>query len=216
VLTVEDPVEYGIDGIMQVPVNVAAGLSFGSAMRAFLRQDPDVIMVGEIRDVETAETAIQASLTGHLVLSTLHTNDAPGAVARLLDMGIEPFLVAATVEGILAQRLLRRVCSSCREPCGPSAAVLRGLGVSGPFGANPIFFAGRGCAACANSGYRGRVGIYEWLPMTDGLRELVTEDGAGLGLRELAKNSGLRSLRDEGVRAALAGTTTVDEVLRHT
>jgi len=210
-LTVEDPVEYDLDGIMQVPVNPAAGLTFGSALRAFLRQDPDVIMVGEIRDLETAQIAMQASLTGHLVLSTLHTNDAASAVTRLLDLGVESFLVAATLEGVLAQRLLRRVCRECRAPV--RAAAERGS-EAGDVGEG--FFRGRGCAACDDTGYRGRVGVYEWLPLTERLRDLVGDAAPVQRLRAEARKAGYRSLRDDALRVARAGETTLEEVWRHT
>ncbi|MDB6170191.1 MAG: type fimbrial assembly protein PilB [Verrucomicrobia bacterium] len=215
-LTVEDPVEYGIDGIMQVSVNPPAGLTFASAMRAFLRQDPDVIMVGEIRDPETAQTAIQAALTGHLVMTTLHTNDAPGAITRLLDMGVESFLLAATVEGVLAQRLMRRVCQACREPEEIPEKTVGGCGIKIEATAGGHFFRGRGCAACGQTGYRGRIGIYEWLPLTGSMRELITANAPVLAMKARAREEGMRRLRDEALRAALAGETTFEEVLRHT
>ena len=211
-LTAEDPVEYEIEGIMQVPVNPAAGLTFGTALRAFLRQDPDVIMVGEIRDLETARIAIQASLTGHLVLSTLHTNDAPAAVTRLLDLGVEAYLLATTLEGVLAQRLVRRICPACRVAWDPPPELRRQAGLT----ADQTGYRGRGCAACAQTGYRGRLGLYEWLPMTEGLRELITEEAPAGLIRQQAQRQGLRTLREEGRRAALAGDTTLEEVLRHT
>ncbi len=174
-LTIEDPVEYEIDGVMQVPINPMAGLTFASALRSFMRQDPDVVMVGEIRDLETAEIALQAALTGHLVLSTLHTNDAPAAITRLVDMGAEPFLLAATVEAVLAQRLVRRICSQCRQQHEPPAELLAQLDLVAPGRRGQPFYRGGGCAECAETGYRGRMGIFEWLVPTDSLRELVTE-----------------------------------------
>ena len=215
-LTVEDPVEYEIDGVMQVPVNLAAGLTFARALRTFLRHDPDIVMVGEIRDLETAQIAIQASLTGHLVLSTLHTNDAPGAVTRLMDMGIEPFLLASTVEAVLAQRLVRRVCPSCRTPFAPEGALLRQLGVDPAALQGRPFHSGRGCAACHHTGYRGRFGIFEYLCMTDALRELVVPRASLVQLRQKGRAEGMTSLRDAGLQAILAGETTAEEVLKYT
>ena len=214
ILTVEDPVEYEIDGIMQVPVNPIAGLTFASALRAFLRQDPDVIMVGEIRDLETAQIAVQASLTGHLVLTTLHTNDATSAVTRLIDMGVEPFLIASTLEAVLAQRLVRRLCPDCRRPHTPSDSLREEIGL--PPDATATFFEAVGCHRCSNTGYRGRLGLFEWLEITEEMRELIGAGAPLPPLREAAKRRGLRTLREEGVRAALAGATTLSEVLRHT
>lgn len=215
ILTIEDPVEYQIEGIMQVPVNLAAGLTFASALRSFLRQDPDVIMVGEIRDAETAQIAIQAALTGHLVLTTLHTNDAAGAVTRLIDMGIEPFLIASTVEAVLAQRLVRCVCPRCRVPAERSLAAFRELTEPAADLSAPIFEPGGGCAFCDGTGYRGRSGIFEWLRVTDELREAITNRASTQALRERAIAEGMRTLRDEGRRAILSGRTTVDEVAKY-
>jgi type IV pilus assembly protein PilB len=215
-LTVEDPVEYEIDGVMQVPVNPAAGLTFARALRTFLRQDPDIVMVGEIRDLETAQIAIQASLTGHLVLTTLHTNDAPGAVTRLVDMGLEPFLLASTLEAVLAQRLVRRICPACKSACTPHESLLRQLA------ANPATLHGRklhrgaGCAACNRTGYRGRLGLFEFLRLTDPLRELVARGASLVELRQKALGGGMTSLREAGVAAILAGETTVEEVIKYT
>lgn len=215
-LTVEDPVEYEIEGVMQVPVNPAAGLTFGSALRSFLRQDPDIVMVGEIRDLETAQIAMQASLTGHLVLTTLHTNDAPGAVNRLVDMGVEPYLIASTVEGVLAQRLVRRVCPGCREAYEPESALLREMGLDrAALGGRP-FHRGSGCAACHHTGYRGRMGIFEMLRIDDGFRELVVRGVSAVELRGHALRQGMTALRESGLRAVLAGETTADEVLKYT
>lgn len=214
-LTAEDPVEYEIDGIMQVPINPGIGLTFGRTLRTFLRQDPDVIMVGEIRDLETAQIAIQASLTGHLVLATLHTNDAAGAVTRLIDMGVEPFLIGSSLEGILAQRLVRRLCEDCREQYVPSAAVLAQLGLSEA----PEDFTchrGRGCKACGNSGYRGRHGLFEWLPMSESFREKISRHQGAFELREHAAREGHTTLRQAGLAAISAGITTVEEVLQYT
>lgn len=210
-LTVEDPVEYEIDGIMQVPVNLAAGLTFARALRTFLRQDPDIVMVGEVRDLETAQIAIQASLTGHLVLTTLHTNDAPSAVTRLVDMGIAPFLLASTVEAVLAQRLLRRVCRDCRTEHQPPEALRRQLAAP----AGMTFFHGAGCPACHQSGYRGRIGIFEFLRMSDALRELVVKGASLVELRQQAAKEGLVSLRDGALAAIQAGDTTAEEVIKY-
>jgi type IV pilus assembly protein PilB len=215
-LTVEDPVEHEIDGVMQVPVNLSAGLTFARALRTFLRQDPDVVMVGEIRDPETAQIAIQASLTGHLVLSTLHTNDAPGAVTRLVDMGIEPFLLASTVEAVLAQRLVRRICSSCRTAVEPTDALLKQLDVErAGLNCRP-FYSGRGCTECAQTGFKGRLGIFEFLRMSEPLRELVVQGASLLQLRQQAVGEGMTTLRQAGIQAVLAGETTVEEALKYT
>jgi type IV pilus assembly protein PilB len=215
-LTAEDPVEYDIDGIMQVPINEAVGLTFGRALRAFLRQDPDRIMVGEMRDVETAQIAIQASLTGHLVLSTLHTNDSAGAVTRLIDMGVEPFLVAATLEGILAQRLLRTICKSCRTSYEPNQIVLNQLGLSQSDIGNKHFYTGAGCSTCGSSGYKGRKGLYELLDITDPLRELITQKAPTLVIRQKAIELGMVTLREDGLRNIFDGETTIEEVLKYT
>jgi type IV pilus assembly protein PilB len=210
-LTVEDPVEYEIDGIMQVPVNLAAGLTFARALRTFLRQDPDIVMVGEVRDLETAQIAIQASLTGHLVLTTLHTNDAPSAVTRLVDMGIAPFLLASTVEAVLAQRLLRRICTNCRTECQPPEALVRQLGAP----PDTRFQRGAGCPACHHSGYRGRIGIFEYLRITDALRELIVQGASLVELRQQASREGLVPLRDAALAAIRAGDTTAEEVIKY-
>ncbi len=216
VLTAEDPVEYELDGIMQVPVNDAVGLTFAKALRAFLRQDPDKIMVGEMRDMETAQIAIQASLTGHLVLSTLHTNDAAGAVTRLVDMGVQPFLVAATLEGILAQRLLRTVCKSCRTAYDPSLNILSQLGLSQSDIGGKQFYTGAGCPKCGGSGYKGRKGIYELLNVTDPIRELIIEKAPTLVLKQKAIELGMMTLREDGLRNIYDGETTIEEVLKYT
>ena len=215
-LTIEDPVEYEIEGIMQVPVNPVAGLTFASALRSFLRQDPDVIMVGEIRDLETAQIALQASLTGHLVFSTLHTNDAPAAVTRLLDMGVEPFLLATTVQAVLAQRLVRRICLNCRTAQKPSLELLSQLEIKPADAGAGQFFHGRGCAECGQTGYRGRKGIFEWLILSEPLRELVTQRAPAQVIRQKARELGMRTLREEGLRAVEAGITTIEEVLKYT
>ncbi len=215
-LTAEDPVEYELDGIMQVPVNDAVGLTFGRALRAFLRQDPDRIMVGEMRDKETAQIAIQASLTGHLVLSTLHTNDAAGAVTRLVDMGVEPFLVSATLEGVLAQRLLRTVCKNCRTPYEPSLSILNQLNLSPSDIGGKQFYTGNGCEKCGGSGYKGRKGIYELLDVTDPIRDLITQRAPTLVLKQKAIELGMVTLRDDGLRNIYDGETSIEEVLKYT
>ena len=215
-LTAEDPVEYELEGIMQVPMNEAIGLTFARALRAFLRQDPDRIMVGEMRDIETAQIAIQASLTGHLVLSTLHTNDSAGAVTRLVDMGVEPFMVAATLEGVLAQRLLRTICKQCRTSYDPSLSILNQLGLSPSDTGGKHFFTGAGCPACNNTGYKGRKGIYELLDVTDPLRELITAKAPTLVLKQKALELGMISLREDGLRNIYDGDTTIEEVLKYT
>jgi type IV pilus assembly protein PilB len=215
-LTAEDPVEYEIEGIMQVPVNPLVGLTFAAALRSFLRQDPDVIMVGEIRDLETAQISIQASLTGHLVLSTLHTNDSTGAVTRLIDMGVEPFLLASTVEAVLAQRLVRRVCVQCKAAYLPPADLLAQLGIARDSVGSRQFFFGKGCPTCSQSGYRGRLGIYEWLRMSEAVRELVTQRSPTLVIRQKAIEQGMRTLRDDGMRAIFDGNTSIEEVIKYT
>lgn len=215
-LTAEDPVEYELDGIMQVPVNDAVGLTFAKALRAFLRQDPDRIMVGEMRDLETAQIAIQASLTGHLVLSTLHTNDSAGAVTRLVDMGVEPFMVSATLEGVLAQRLLRTICKSCRSPYEPSLHILNQLNLTPEDLGGKHFYTGAGCSTCGSSGYKGRRGIYELLDVTDPIRELITGRAPSLVLRQKAIELGMVTLREDGLRSIFDGETTIEEVLKYT
>ncbi len=215
-LTAEDPVEYEIEGIMQVPVNHTVGLTFAAALRSFLRQDPDIIMVGEIRDLETAQISIQASLTGHLVLSTLHTNDAPGAVTRLVDMGVEPFLIASSLEAVLAQRLVRRICRSCRTAYEPPGALLQQLGIDPVDIGNREFFYGKGCPTCNNSGYKGRMGIYEWLRMSEAIRDLVVQRAPTLVIKQKALEQGMRTLRDDGLRAIFDGATSIEEVVKYT
>ncbi len=216
ILTAEDPVEYEIDGIMQVAVNHQVGLDFSRALRAFLRQDPDKIMVGEIRDLETAQIAVQASLTGHVVLSTLHTNDAPGAVTRLIDMGLEPFLISASLEAILAQRLIRRVCPSCRTAYEPGHDLIEMLDVDPLEIADKDFFYGDGCAECSNTGYRGRVGLFEMIVVSDAIRELINNRAPTLTIKQKALEQGMRSLRDDGLRAIFDGNSSIEEVLKYT
>ena len=216
ILTAEDPVEYEIDGIMQVAVNHQVGLDFSRALRAFLRQDPDKIMVGEIRDLETAQIAVQASLTGHVVLSTLHTNDAPGAVTRLIDMGLEPFLISASLEAILAQRLIRRICPSCRTAYEPGDDLIEMLDVDPLEIADKDFFYGDGCAECSNTGYRGRVGLFEMIVVSDAIRELINNRAPTLTIKQKALEQGMRSLRDDGLRAIFDGNSSIEEVLKYT
>ena len=215
-LTAEDPVEYDVDGIIQVPVNEGIGMTFERVLRAFLRQDPDKILVGEMRDLETAKIAIQASLTGHLVLSTLHTNDAAGAVTRLVDMGAEPFLVAASLEGILAQRLLRTICADCKSPYEPSEAILNQLGVSPHELGDKSFYTGKGCESCGYSGYKGRAGLYELLNITDPIRELIIDRAPAVVIKQKAIELGMTTLREDGLRCIYEGRTTIEEVLKYT
>jgi type IV pilus assembly protein PilB len=215
-LTAEEPVEYDLEGIVQVPVNDAIGLTFARVLRSFLRQDPDRIMVGETRDLETAQIAIQASLTGHLVFTTLHTNDAPGAITRLIDMGVEPFLISSTLEAVLGQRLLRSICRQCRTTYKPSETLLAELGISRQDIGNKQFFYGKGCDACNNTGYKGRKGIYELLRLTDPVRELINERAPTVTLKQKAVELGMVTLRQDGLRSIFAGDTTVEEVLRYT
>ncbi|MGI8604207.1 MAG: GspE/PulE family protein [Verrucomicrobiales bacterium] len=215
-LTVEDPVEYDIDGIIQVPVNENIGVTFAKVLRAFLRQDPDRIMVGEIRDAETGQIAIQASLTGHLVLTTLHTNDAPGAVTRLVDMGLEPFLVSASLEGVLAQRLIRTICKECKVSYEPTDAILTQLGISPHEIGDKHFLTGEGCEECGQSGYHGRKGLYELLNITDPIRDMITERTPTVVLKQKAIELGLTTLREDGLRNIYEGYTTIEEVLKYT
>jgi len=214
ILTVEDPVEYELDGIAQVQMQDKIGLSFASALRAFLRQDPDVIMVGEIRDEETARTAIQAALTGHLVISTLHTNDAPSAVTRLKDMDIEPYLITSTVRAVLAQRLVRRICPECKTPYEPSEKELRDFDLRREDLPDGVLYRGQGCENCVGTGYRGRLGIYEFMPMGEELQRIVLSGGDSEALKKGALERGMTALRDYGREKIRLGETTIDEVLR--
>ncbi len=216
ILTAEDPVEYEIDGIMQVAVNHQVGLDFAKCLRSFLRQDPDKIMVGEIRDLETAQIAVQSSLTGHVVLATLHTNDAPGGVTRLVDMGLEPFLISASLEGILGQRLVRKICKTCKTAFEPDHEMIELLGVDALEIADKQFFFGKGCPECSQTGYRGRQGLFELMMITDAQRELITKKAPTLVLKQKAVEQGMRTLRDDGMRAIFDGLTTIDEVLKYT
>ncbi|MEY4299840.1 MAG: hypothetical protein RIR25_1076 [Verrucomicrobiota bacterium] len=215
-LTAEDPVEYDIDGIMQVPVNEGIGLDFARCLRAFLRQDPDRILVGETRDLETAQIAIQASLTGHLVFTSLHTNDSTGAITRLIDMGVEPFLISASLELIVAQRLVRRICKKCMVPYEPTEEELLLLGLSAHEIGNKKFSKGNGCEDCNDTGYKGRKGIYETLRLNDTLREMINQRAPGVVLRQKAIELGMRTLREEGLQAIFDNETTVEEILKYT
>ena len=214
IITVEDPVEYQLKGVNQIPVKPKIGLTFASGLRHIVRQDPDVILVGEIRDLETAEISIQASLTGHLVFSTLHTNDAPSAITRLQDMGVEPYLLSSVLEGVLAQRLVRRICQVCRVPEAPSPADIEALGID----ADPHtkLFRGQGCDACRSTGYRGRTGIYELFPITEDVRSLILRRVSSREIRRKAIDEGMVTLRQDGWARAVEGVTTIEEVLRVT
>ena len=216
VMTAEDPVEYNLDGINQVLVNEDVGLSFSAALKAFLRQDPNIIMVGEIRDIDTASIAVKAALTGHLVLSTLHTNDAPSAIGRMIDMGIEPFLVASSVNLILAQRLVRRVCAQCKQPVTLNAEVLEELQMDPKDAAKATFFVGEGCVECNNTGYRGRQGVYEVMPLSSRLRDLILERASANEIKKTAIGEGMLTLRRDALEKLKRGLTTVEEVLKET
>jgi type IV pilus assembly protein PilB len=215
-LTAEDPVEFDIEGIMQVAINEAQGMTFGKALRSFLRQDPDVIMLGEMRDLETSQIAIQASLTGHLVLSTLHTNDAPGAVTRLVDMGVEPFLISSTLMAVLAQRLVRTTCKKCRTPFEPTENQLSLLNLSPHDVGDKVFYYGRGCQACNDTGYRGRKGIFELLVISEPIRALINERAPTVVIRQKAVELGMVTLREDGLRGIFDGDTTIEEILKYT
>jgi type II secretory ATPase GspE/PulE/Tfp pilus assembly ATPase PilB-like protein len=215
IVTVEDPVEYQIEGITQIQVNTKTGMTFASALRSILRHDPDIIMVGEMRDAETAEIAIQAALTGHLVFSTLHTNDAPGGITRLVDMGVEPYLVSATVQGIIAQRLVRLICTACGESYQPSSEELARAGAPASLtGPGSRFRRGRGCDLCAGTGYRGRTGVYELMPLSPEIREKISARAPLDDIRELARQQGMIPLRIAAWSKVSDGLTTVEEVLR--
>ncbi|GIK17933.1 MAG: pilus biosynthesis protein TapB [Phycisphaerales bacterium] len=216
ILTAEDPVEYDIDGLCQCQMNEEVGLTFARALRSFLRQDPDIILVGEIRDLETAQIAVQASLTGHLVLTTLHTNDAPSSIIRLVDLGLEAFLLTATLEGIVAQRLVRTICPKCREEYTPTEEELMELALTPETVRGRRFFRGRGCDNCHKSGFRGRMALFEIMEIDDAMRELVMQEVSTSVLRDHAKRRGMRSLRDAGLLAIYEGQTTIDEVVRET
>ena len=216
ILTIEDPVEYELSGITQSMVNNRAGMTFAAGLRSMLRQDPNIIMVGEMRDQETAMIAIEAALTGHLVISTLHTNDAPGAVARLLDMGIESFMIASSVVGVMAQRLLRTVCAKCKEQYTPPRDAIKRLGMNLDIldKGEVTFYRGRGCDTCKGTGYKGRVGVYELMPVTDKVRELILARASSYAIREAAIEAGMRTLKDDAMEKILLGITTLEESLR--
>ncbi len=216
ILTIEDPVEYELSGITQSMVNNRAGMTFAAGLRSMLRQDPNIIMVGEMRDQETAMIAIEAALTGHLVLSTLHTNDAPGSVARLLDMGVESFLIASSIAGVLAQRLLRTICVKCKEPYSPPKDAIKRLGMNLDVldKSEVTFYRGRGCDACKGTGYKGRVGVYELMPVTEKVRELILARASSYAIREAAIEAGMRTLKDDAMEKILLGMTTLEESLR--
>ena len=212
IMTAEDPVEYNIDGINQVQVRDSVGLTFAAALKAFLRQDPNIVMVGEIRDLETGGIATKAALTGHLVLSTLHTNDAPSTINRMIDMGIEPFLVASSTVLIMAQRLVRRVCKNCKEEVELSSEALEDLGMK----PGTSVFKGKGCEKCNGSGYSGRQGLYEVMPITPEIRELILDRASTTEIRHMAVKQGMLTLRDDGLIKVAKGATTIEEVLRET
>jgi type IV pilus assembly protein PilB len=216
ILTAEDPVEYELEGIQQVQVHESIGLTFARALRAFLRQDPDRILVGETRDLETAQIAIQSSLTGHLVLTSLHTNDAPGGITRLIDMGVEPFLISATLEGILGQRLIRKICAKCKTPYEPTESVLAQIGLSAHDVGDKSFYYGGGCEYCNSTGYKGRKGIYELLDIKEPIRQLITAKAPTVVIRQKAIELGMTTLRQDGLRCIFDGETTIEEVLKYT
>ena len=215
-ITTEDPVEYEIDGIVQIPIDPAIGNTFSQCLRSILRQDPDKILVGEIRDLETAEIAVQASLTGHMVFSTLHTNDAPSTVTRLRDMGVPAFLITATLEAVLAQRLVRKICKECREQIVPSTELLAQLDLTPDDVLDRTFYRGRGCGACNNTGFKGRTGVYELMIINDRLREMINHGSSTEQLRDLALQTGMKPLRVSGMEKVYSGITTLDEVIRET
>ncbi|MGO9470578.1 MAG: GspE/PulE family protein [Isosphaeraceae bacterium] len=216
IITTEEPVEYDIEGLIQIPVNPDIGVTFAACLRSILRQDPDKILVGETRDLETAEISIQASLTGHIVFTTLHTNDAPSAVTRLRDMGLPTFLITATVEAVLAQRLVRKICSFCRTEFTPAPEVCMELGLTPDQASQKKFFYGKGCDKCNNTGYKGRMGIYELLVMNDTLREMVVAEASLDDFRNACRKFGMRTLREAGMNAIHNGQSTIEEIVRET
>ncbi len=213
IITVEDPVEYQLNGINQVPVRHDVGMTFASALRAMLRQAPNIVMVGEIRDLETAEIAINASLTGHMVFSTLHTNDAPGAVTRLIDIGVKPFLVSTSLRAVMAQRLVRKICRRCQRPCTPDLNELRSLNINPAQAIHATFARGEGCAECNSTGYRGRLGIFEILVVNEEIQKMIYENAGTTRLRDKARSLGMRTMREDGARKVTAGMTTIEEVV---
>jgi type IV pilus assembly protein PilB len=216
ILTSEDPVEYDIDGLVQVPINDDVGLTFARSLRSFLRQDPDIVLVGEVRDLETAEISVHASLTGHLVLTTLHTNDAPSSIARLLDLGLEPYLVTATLEAIVAQRLVRTICPRCKEEFTPTEDALMELSLQPEDMSGRTFYHGLGCEYCRGTGYSGRMAIYEIMVLDDTLRDLIMKRSSTNAIREAARKRGMRTLRESGLLAIFDGQTTIEEVASQT
>jgi len=216
IITTENPVEYDVDGLIQVQMHPEIGLTFARCLRSILRQDPDIVMVGEIRDLETGQISIQASLTGHLVLTTLHTNDAPSTIARLLDLGLEPFLVTATLEGIIAERLVRRICRNCKTEYEPTEDMLMELGLTPDEVGDKKFYYGRGCEQCNNTGYRGRIGMFEIMTFNDELRDLIMKRSSTNVLRAAARKNGMRQLRENGLDIIYDGITTIEEVARET
>jgi type IV pilus assembly protein PilB len=216
IITAEDPVEYYLPGVNQCEVKAKIGMTFARIIRAMLRQNPNILLVGEIRDEETANTAIQASLTGHLVFSTLHTNDAPSAVTRLVDMGVQPFLVASSVMAVMAQRLVRKVCPKCKTRMEPAAHILQGLGLRPEIAKKANFMKGKGCSHCNKTGYRGRLGIYELMIMSSTIREMTFKGEPTMNLRRVARKQGMRTLFEDGMIKAIKGITTLEEVLRIT
>jgi len=209
-------VEYDLDGIIQDQIRPEIGLTFARCLRSILRQDPDICMVGEIRDLETAKIAVEASLTGHLVFTTLHTNDAPSSIARLLDLGVEPFLITATLEGIVAQRLVRKICTNCKTRFQPTEEMLMELSLTPEMVGNRQFFYGKGCEYCNNTGYKGRMGIYEIMTLDEELREGIMRRDTSSLLREMSIKKGMRTLRDSGILGIYDGTTTIEEVVKET
>jgi type IV pilus assembly protein PilB len=216
IITTEDPIEYDIDGIIQVQMKPAIGLVFARCLRSILRQDPDIILVGEIRDLETAEIAAQSSLTGHIVFTTLHTTDAPSSIARLLDLGIEPFLLTATIEGIISQRLIRRICENCKTAFEPNEAQLMELQLTPDDIKGKKFYYGRGCSKCNGTGYKGRIGVFEIMVFNDEIRDLIMNQASTAVLRAAGQKAGMRLLRDNGLEAIYDGITTIDEVVKET
>jgi type IV pilus assembly protein PilB len=216
IITTEEPVEYDIEGLVQIPINADIGVTFANCLRSILRQDPDKILVGETRDLETAEISIQASLTGHIVFTTLHTNDAPSAITRLRDMGLPTFLITATVEAVLAQRLVRRICANCRTEFTPAPEVCMELGMSPEEAATKKFYYGKGCDRCNNTGYKGRMGIYELLIVNDNLRDMIVAEASLDEFRNACRKFGMRTLREAGMNAVHGGLTSIEEVLRET
>jgi type IV pilus assembly protein PilB len=216
IITVEDPVEYRLKLIRQCQINPKAGLTFATGLRSILRQDPDIIMVGEIRDLETAEIAIQSALTGHLVFSTLHTNDAPSTITRLIDMGVEPFLIASSVTGVIAQRLVRKICDECKTVYKPSDKILKELGIVKDGKKELIFYKGQGCKKCLNNGYKGRIGIMEMMTLNEEIRELIVSKASADVIKKAAQKAGMQTMREDGMQKVMAGITTLEEVLRVT